>query len=411
MSQWIVAQIGAREHYAVPRALHQNGRLERLYTDVWCSRGREVLKKLPEPARSFANRFHPALPDEKVVDFKGWAVRRRIARWLRGSESDKDRYRHYLDVGERFARRVRNHLFEREENRDGSVFFGYDTGSLEILEALKGSGCITLLDQMDPGQVHKKIVLKEIERWPGWAESAPVLYPPYEDRRRGEWEEASAVIVNSEWSKEALAKQGVPSKKIYVVPLAYEPPPDDTQRAEDSNDIDPDSQFHVLWLGSVSVSKGVQYLVDAANQLAGAPIRFSIVGPIHITDQAVASAPSSMTFEGPTPRDKVSEWYRQADVFVLPTLSDGFAITQLEAMAHGLPVVATPNCGRVVTDGEDGRVVPPRDADALAEALVYLKENRDELARMGRRAKKTSGQYTLDRVGARLEEIVSNLKT
>ncbi|MCS3678762.1 glycosyltransferase family 4 protein [Salinibacter ruber] len=386
--------------------------MERLYTDVWCSRGREVLKKLPEPVRSFANRFHPALPDEKVVDFKGWAVRRRIARWLRGTESDKGRYRHYLNVGEGFARRVRSHLFKSEESSDGSVFFGYDTGSLEILEALKESECITLLDQMDPGRVEKNIVLEEIERWPGWAESAPVLHSPYEDRRRREWEAASAVIVNSEWSKEALVQQGVPEEKTHVLPLAYEASADGKQGREKPRDgVISDSPLHVLWLGTVGVRKGIQYLVDAAHRLSDAPIRFSVVGPIHITDQAVASAPSSMTFEGPMPRDKVSEWYRQADVFVLPTLSDGFAITQLEAMAHGLPVVTTPNCGRVVTDGKDGRVIPPRDVDALAEALIYLEENREEAAKMGRKARKTSKQYTLDRVGTRLEEIVSNVET
>jgi glycosyltransferase involved in cell wall biosynthesis len=117
-----------------------------------------------------------------------------------------------------------------------------------------------------------------------------------------------------------------------------------------------------------------------------------------------------MTFVGRIPRDEVSSWYQKADVFVLPTLSDGFAITQLEAMAHGLPVVTTPNCARVVSDGEDGRVIPPRDADALAEALVYFEENREEPVSMGRRARKTSKQYTLDRVGARLEKIASNAK-
>lgn len=406
---WLVAQIGAREHYAVPRALHRRGGLRRLYTDAWWSKGREVLRRLPEPARSLSNRFHPALPDERVVDFKGWAIGQRLIRWLHRSGADEDQYRQYIDVGKGFARRVRDHVLGNGAGRGTSVFFGYDTGSLEILEALKDEGCVTLVDQIDPGRVEKNIVLEEIERWPDWAERAPVLFPPYQERRRREWEAASAVVVNSAWSKEALIQQGVPDKKIYVVPLAYELPTDTPEHAEDSNDAKgPDSQLNVLWLGTVGVRKGIQYLVNAARQLSDIPIRFSIVGPIQITEQAVASAPSNMTFEGPVPRDKVSGCYQTADVFVLPTLSDGFAITQLEAMAHGLPVVTTPNCGRVVTEGEDGRVVPPRDVDGLVEALVYFEENRDELVRMGRRARKTSGQFTLDRVGTRLEEIASD---
>jgi glycosyltransferase involved in cell wall biosynthesis len=82
-------------------------------------------------------------------------------------------------------------------------------------------------------------------------------------------------------------------------------------------------------------------------------------------------------------------------VFVLPTLSDGFAITQLEAMAHGLPVVTTPNCGRVVTDGVDGFIVPARDSRALADALVRLDSDRSLLREMSRNALQTVKRYDL----------------
>jgi len=61
----------------------------------------------------------------------------------------------------------------------------------------------------------------------------------------------------------------------------------------------------------------------------------------------------------------VSDWYRSADVFVLPTLSDGFAITQIEAMSHGLPVIATPNCASVVENGVDGLWCPQKTAEHL----------------------------------------------
>src|SRR5690606_21335816 len=112
----------------------------------------------------------------------------------------------------------------------------------------------------------------------------------------------------------------------------------------------------------------------AARQL-GSDFHFDIVGPIGISHEAVASASCNVRFQGRANRCEVVEWYRQADVFVLPTLSDGFAITQIEAMAHGLPVVTTPCCGEVVTDGVDGFIIPPRDSQALAKALNrYIEE-------------------------------------
>jgi glycosyltransferase involved in cell wall biosynthesis len=161
----------------------------------------------------------------------------------------------------------------------------------------------------------------------------------------------------------------------------------------------------VLWLGTVSVSKGIQYLVEAARMLAGHPITVSVVGPLRIRDEVVRSAPPSVTFEGPVPRNKTDDYYRWADVFVLPTVSDGFALTQLEAMAHGLPVIATPNCGRVVSDGQDGFLVPARDAEALADALAILSDDRDRILDMAHKALSTAQEYTINRVADELTSI------
>ena len=77
-----------------------------------------------------------------------------------------------------------------------------------------------------------------------------------------------------------------------------------------------------------------------------------------------------MTFLGTVTRQAVGNLYRRSDLFVLATISDGFALTQIEAMSYGLPVIATPNCGPVVTPGVDGLIVPAYDGAALAEAIT-----------------------------------------
>jgi glycosyltransferase involved in cell wall biosynthesis len=279
-------------------------------------------------------------------------------------------------------------------------FFGYSTGSLEALTYLSPTSCFTVLDQISPGQVEKEIVLDESERWPGWATTLPVLHPSFQERLEKEWHLASQVLVNSEWSKEALVEQGVSAAKIAVVPLAYDPPTARPHMAAPP----PDRPLRVLWLGTVNLRKGIPYLLKAAKQLLPRNVEIRIVGPLQITEKARAFAPSNVEFVGRVPRDKVSAQYRDADVFVLPTLSDGFAITQLEAMAHGLPVIATPRCGRVVTDGRDGFVVPVRDADRLAAAIATLDDDRDRIASMSQNALQTSQNYTLSHLAQRLRE-------
>jgi glycosyltransferase involved in cell wall biosynthesis len=151
----------------------------------------------------------------------------------------------------------------------------------------------------------------------------------------------------------------------------------------------------VLWMGNVVLGKGIQYLVQAARLLLGRSIQILVAGVIWISPEIVRSFPPNMRILGRVTRDRLNETYRQAHAFVLPTISDGFAVTQLEAMAHGLPVVITPNCGRVVTDGFDGLIVPARDGQALADALARLDGNRPLLREMSRNALETIRKYDL----------------
>jgi glycosyltransferase involved in cell wall biosynthesis len=265
----------------------------------------------------------------------------------------------------------------------------------EVLEWFEGSDGLTIVDQIDPGRVEKEIVLEEMDRWPGWATQAPVLHPPHYERIEAEWELASVVMVNSEWSKQALVQQGVAASKIEIIPIAYDPPDDADEVPQVSSKDEP---FRLLWLGSVILRKGIPYLLGAAKRLKTSSVQIDVVGPVGITDKAIQEAPSNVTFHGRVPRDSVDDWYGRADAFVLPTLSDGFAITQLEAMAHGLPVIATPHCGQVVKDGETGLIVPVRDVNALAQAIDELSADRSKTHAMGRAARDSLNMYDPSRV-------------
>lgn len=98
-------------------------------------------------------------------------------------------------------------------------------------------------------------------------------------------------------------------------------------------------------------------------------------------------------------RRDVASVYRDLDLYVHPSRSEGFSNSVLEAMAHGLPVVATAVGGtaEAVEDGVTGLLVPPRDEDALAAAIVRLLSNRDERRRMGREGRARAEQkFSID---------------
>jgi len=246
----------------------------------------------------------------------------------------------------------------------------------------------------------------------------------YFRRREEEWKLADRIIVNSRWSFDALVKQGVPAEKLVMVPLCYEVNAEKlkaeilkTKSRKQKADVSvsafqfsASSPLRVLFLGQVILRKGIQYLVEAAKLLQGEPVHFDVVGPIGISADAIKSAPRNMTFHGRANRDQAGVWYQNADVFVLPTLSDGFALTQLEAMAHGLPVIATPNCGEVVTNGKDGFIVPPRDAVSLAEAIKHYLARPDLLPEQKMAVKEKLRQFTLDKLAGRLLELENELE-
>jgi glycosyltransferase involved in cell wall biosynthesis len=270
---------------------------------------------------------------------------------------------------------------------------------------MKQRGVFTILDQVDPGILHEEMVIEETKLWPGWQRFPGRMPQGYWDRRKAEWDLADLVLVNSEWSREALIRQGTPARKLTVVPLAI-----DLSLQDLPAPIEPRGRLKVLWLGNVLVSKGIQYLVEAARLLRNEDIEFLLAGPLGIEPRVVRDFPANIKLLGRVTRDRLSGVYRQAHVFVLPTISDGFGVTQLEAMAHGLPVVITPNCGRVVTDGKDGLIVPARDARALADALARLNADRQLVREMSRQALMTIRAYDLPSNGRLICEAVRRVR-
>jgi glycosyltransferase involved in cell wall biosynthesis len=429
--KWITSQIGAREHYAIPRVLHRAGKLEVLYTDFWATSPWRVLGKLTGKS-NLATRCHAELANARVRGFNLQALKAARRKYA-------NPYDGFLQVGRQFGEQVVRDLEKIEKRKlkigkrvstfrlspfafSSSIFFSYDTGFLEPAEWIKARGGKAIVCQMDPARYEVDLVKEEQRKWPGWAKRSAEVPEAYFQRREAEWSIADLVMVNSDWSKQALMKQGVNDDKIVVVPLAYEAGKVERgkRKEEEANRVfdfrlspfafSQKQPLRVLFLGQVILRKGIQYLIEAARLLNEEAIHFDVVGAIGISDEAVAAAPSNMTFHGPVSRDRTEEFYRSADLFVLPTLSDGFALTQLEAMAHGLPVIATQNCGEVVTDGVDGLIVPASDANALAEAFQLLIQDPAKLEAMSAATAAKLKQFSLSKLEENLADLERRLK-
>ena len=402
--RWIVAQEGSRQTYGIPLAFHRLGVLRVMYADIWCRFGRKWLRRGTAGTRALSTRYHPEIPGNLAVSFSPEAILSKTWQHLRRSRSGSGELsRAYCRFGEWYALKIRRHLERVEMDPRRDCFFGFNTNCLELMEILRKRQVFTVIDQVDPGRIEEDMILEEIERWPGWASAPERMTGEYWQRIEAEWKAADAVLVNSEWSWQALVRQGVRPEKIMVVPLAIDVAADHVLAP-----VNPEGPLKVLWLGSIILRKGISYLVEAARQLPN--VEFLLAGPLGISRQAVQSFPGNVKLLGRVTRDQLGAYYRQAQVFVLPTISDGFAVTQLEAMAHGLPVIATPNCGNVVTDGVDGLIVPIRDSEALADAIARLDADRSLLRNMSANTLETVQKYDLPSNARLIQGFVSQRK-
>jgi glycosyltransferase involved in cell wall biosynthesis len=380
--------------------------LEYFYTDLWAggTMWQAIGSLLGRPM--LQNRYHEDLFDARVESFDITTSVDSVF----GGNLKKNPYEWFLYVGSDFGRSVEESLSRKKGlNWKETIFFGYDTGFLEPAQFVKSRGGKAIVCQMDPSRFEVDLVKEEEKIWPGWAKRLLEVPESYFKRREEEWKVADLVMVNSEWSRQALIGQGVNVGKIIVVPLAYDPnvksrrygekamsQPTKTSLQDSWSSVSsPNPNLRVLFLGQVILRKGIQYLIEAAKILCGEAVQFDVVGPIGISEEAIKSAPDNMIFCGPISRKRAPEFFAKADLFVLPTLSDGFALTQIEAMAYGLPVITTQNCGDVVSDGVDGMIVRARDGVALAEAIYSLIQDSDKLKHMKQATLAKVRQFTL----------------
>jgi glycosyltransferase involved in cell wall biosynthesis len=346
-------------------ALHNE--LSLLITDFWNPYGDRALKlaevmKAPA-AISAANRFSQGIPNSKVKSLYSLGMRSVLGRLLRASAFPRGGPTTWIESGKRFATEVINYL-----DVPHAAFFGYSCACLEALREERSLGRRAVVGQVDAGRLNVLITKDEQMRHPKLAMPTTVPTGEYYSRVSAEWETASGIIVNSHWTRGALIDEGVPSSKIHVVPLTIDEPAATAPRQIAREEL------RVLWLGNMTLLKGLAYAIEAARQLQGSGVTFTFAGTLEHTATKL-NLPPNARYVGAVPRAHVSALYRSHDVFLFPTLSDGFGITQLEAMSHGLPVIATKNCGAVVEDGRSGFIVPARNPAAICNALKAIRED------------------------------------
>ena len=237
----------------------------------------------------------------------------------------------------------------------------------------------------DRGSSHQRyqeqLVSSEYRRW-----GVDLPVSDIRDTLREEqiYEIADAITVPSRFAARSFVESGIPAEKLRVIPYGVR-----LERFSRTG-APPTNCFQVLFAGSVGLRKGVPYLLEAFARLRHPAKRLRIAGTIHPDIKGVLGRlpRENVEFLGPVKQDRMAELMSTSHITVLPSIEEGLALVQGQALACGCPVLCSTNTGGedLFTDGVEGFIVPIRDIPALTERMQQLADDPALQSRMSEAA-------------------------
>lgn len=273
----------------------------------------------------------------------------------------------YRSLDRRVAQRLRTGSF--------SGVYAYEDGAELSFRAARALGRKAIYDQpIGYWRAARALLEEEAHLQPEWA----ITLSGNRDstrknaRKDAELELADLVVVASSFTRQTLAASG---RRHNVAVIPYGAPTVASVIAPRIRK--PGEKLRALFVGSLGQRKGLSYLFAAAQELAGG-VELTVIGrrPT-IACPALDRELGRVRYIETCPHREILEEMARNDVFIFPSLFEGFGLVLLEAMAMGLPIIATPHTAApdLVTDGQEGFIVPIRSSSAIAERLDTLRRD------------------------------------
>lgn len=373
---------------AAAAALQQSGWLHSFHTSL----GWTAFPGLPAPLQRRAYRLparllrvHPARELARLL-----AVRAGLSSLLRQETGLLCVDRVYAGI-DRAAAAAVERLSRRAQGPQ--LVYAYEDGALACFRAARRHGLATAYElPIGYWRFARRLFREEAERRPTWAATLEGLAdsPAKCARKDAELALAQHIVVPSGFVRRTLADHPGELAPVSVLPYGCPPPlPAPPERPEAG-------PLRVLFVGGLSQRKGVADLLEAAD-LLGSRIALTLIGrPLGEPCPTLQRALLQHRWLASLPHGSVLAEMRRHDVLVLPSLFEGFPLVIGEALAQGLPVIATVNAAadELIDHGREGFLVPIRDPAAIAAHLDQLAADRGLRQTMAEAALQRAGSWS-----------------
>lgn len=261
---------------------------------------------------------------------------------------------------------------------DSDIFIGWSSNSLFSIRKAKAHGIITVLERGSAHKLTQLQLLREEYALCGFTYNEPNV----ESTRRElmEYKVCDYISIPSSFVSRSFIRHGVSPNKLFQIPYGVDL--EQFKKIEKTDEV-----FRVVFAGNLSLQKGSHYLLKAVHELDLPGFEFWHMGGIasEMRPYIEKYRSNKTIFHGHKPQKELYLYYSQGSAFCMPSVQEGLAMVQVQALACGLPLICTTNTGGedLITDGIEGFVIPIRDVEAIKEKIVYLYEHPDICKAMG----------------------------
>lgn len=208
-----------------------------------------------------------------------------------------------------------------------------------------------------------------------------------------EIKESDAYFVPSKIVKKSISFCGGDSSKVEIVPYGV-----DVQKFSCKEDMNSGKKLRLIYVGQITYRKGIHHLLNVISRFTESQIELDLVGSYDSKSDLYLKYCNSdnIHFCGFITRDVLASKYKMADLFVFPTLGEGYGLVVLESLACGVPVLCSNLAGGddAIQEGVNGYVFNPFDEDELFKKLQFCIDKIEIIREMSSTARKTALNYT-----------------